>query len=349
MFPFDQSTFADAFTRPGNDPRAWFSIATVMPDQDGQRSVEFDPEYGPLVHCKLHPSNVEVTCRVAGGVAGNGEGEWFPFLASDEVVVGIPEGDENAGCVILGRLNNQIDAFPTLVAGQDPSTNTFAFRRLRTPYVVETASSYLVRSASTGAFLGIDPSGAVTMSNADAAFLSLRADFLGLQNGEGDVLLQLQTEAKEVILQAVGTRLTLGDAASTFATSGTLDFSTSGQVPSGHAVTLEQVVVLMVNFLWLLAGPTGLSTLLKGEATGPTGMFFAGTFPAPLLAALSTWLPLAASPLPATSATPGGALTGPLAPLLALIQTALTTGTTPLSASDVTGLYPGFGRPGMRL
>src|ERR1019366_2087115 len=121
------------------DTRQWVSYGTVSPETPDAKSTTFTKEYGPLVNVKLHPTGIPVVCRVAHEVAGNGEGEWFPFIEGDEVIVLIPEGDETAGCVIMGRLNQEIDFWPTIVAGQDPRLNNFAFRRMRTPYIFETA------------------------------------------------------------------------------------------------------------------------------------------------------------------------------------------------------------------
>ncbi len=61
------------------------------------------------------------------------------------MILAIPEGNERAGCVILGRLCNGIDKFPMKsIAGQDPTTNTFAFSRRRTPKVEEVNGPWLI-------------------------------------------------------------------------------------------------------------------------------------------------------------------------------------------------------------
>jgi hypothetical protein len=336
---------------PGTDTRQWGSYGTVMAENGDQKSVEFTPEYGPLVMVTLHPSNIDVRCRVASQVAGNGEGEWFPFLEGDEVWVEIPQGDENSGCLITARLNNEIDAWPRQVAGMDTTTNTFGFRRLRTPYVVETASSYLVRSASTGAFFGINQEGALTFSNSDNAFLTLNADFLGLQNGDGDVLIQIDVNAGQALMEAKGTKFIVDGSSSTFNTSGTLDLATSGGLANGHAITMEQVVVLLVNYLHFLGGPSGVSTTLKGELTG-VGKLFDPSDPSMtmLSSKMLAWLPAAAAPQPLTPASPGGSLVGVFgAGLIVLMQAALAAGGSPASAIDVLGFFPGFGRPGLRI
>src|SRR5205823_839829 len=147
-----------------------------------------------------------IPCRVAAHVAGNGEGEWYPFVANDEVVVMVPEGDERAGCLIVGRLNNGIDLFPSSVGGQDPTKNAFAFRRLKVPFILETASSHLMISAVTKAFVLLDKTGDITLSNADNAFLALHADMLTLQDGDALAVVQIDTKAKSISLDAQGTK-----------------------------------------------------------------------------------------------------------------------------------------------
>jgi len=300
-----------------SDSRQWISYGTVEIETAGAKSVTFTKEYGPLVNVKLHPSGVPVVCRVAHEVAGNGEGEWFPFLGGDEVIVGIPEGDEKAGCVILGRLNQEIDKFPTMVAGQSTNGNNFAFRRLRVPYIFETSASYLLRSAMTKAFLSIDAVGNITLSNADAAFLALTADFLGFQNGDADTLVQIDIEKKQVTMGANGAQMTLDKALSFLYTQGILQFGTAGNKASWHATSIESVVAVL-NALFIAVGAA------TGGITPLTG--------ATLAAAITTALGA------------GGALQAaavmPVTPFLSMIQAAL-------SQPMVPGTTPGIGAPGL--
>lgn len=260
--PFDAALSAEAFARPGGDTRQWFSFATVDRETPNQPSVRFTKEYGPLVSVTLQPSGVPVVARVAGSVAGNGEAEWFPFLEGDEVLVALGDGDER-NCVIVGRMNQEIDQFPERVAGMDSTKNNFAFRRIRTPYVLETASSYLVRSSATGAFFGIDAQGSVTVSNGDSAFLALRADFLGMQSGDGAVLMQIDVSRSAVVLEGGGARLTVG-ATSTFYSAGTLELGTSGNQAAEHATSVEALAQVLTAFCMAVS------------AVGPV-VFFAGT------------------------------------------------------------------------
>ena len=273
----DPVSIAAALAAPGNDTRQWVSFGTVDPDTDGARSVEFTKEYGPLVNVTLCPSAVPVRCRVAGAHAGNGEGEWHPFVAGDEVLVVIPEGDEMAGCTIVGRLNSEIDQWPQQVAGMDATQNNFGFRRMRFPYVVETSSNYLIRDATTGAFFGLKD-GAVTIGEGDGGYLALSPDFLGFQTSDATTLLQLDVADQQVVAEANGTRLVLDAQNSSLYTRGTLQIGTAGNQAAGHAITLEQLLSILAGLAASIAttGSTPLTgatfgSLVIAGLTAPTG------------------------------------------------------------------------------
>jgi hypothetical protein len=249
---FDASAAGLAFAGPGMDTRLWISNGWVKEEADGAPSVRFtddngDPlPNGPTVAVILQPSMVEVACRVASGIAGVQEGEWFPFLQRDEVIVGIPSGNEMAGPVILGRLNNAIDEWPTEVAGMDTTKNNVAFRRLRTPYAIETASAYLVRSALTGAQFGLDTEGQVIFNDSEGSRFFMGADVVGFSLAGEKASIQLVANGNRIAMTAGETTnfvLTAGE--TTFLTQGTINIGTSGVNGAGHAVTIEQVIVLI--------------------------------------------------------------------------------------------------------
>lgn len=283
--PLDQVSAAMAFSQPGSDPRTWVSYATVSaPAED---SVLFDPELGPLITVDLQPSKVRVRCRVASQCAGNGEGEYNPFVTGDEVIVLIPEGNERAGCVIIGRLNNGIDKFPAeSVAGQDPTANAFAFRRQRTPFIHETSSSYMVRSALSGAFFGFDLQGQLTIRDGTGSALQMGADAIGFQS-EGDppkYVLQIDKTGGRFTLQVDDAVMTLSSSSadpqvSAINTPGTLELSTNANPAAEHVLTTEAFVHLFVLLL----------TAAGTAATPPFTFIPAPPVPAsPLYAALAT-------------------------------------------------------------
>lgn len=329
MTTFDAATMGQALARPGMDPRQWVSYGIVDADAPGHRCVIFKDENGdplksgPLVRVTLQPSGISVVCRVAGLVAGDGEAEWFPFVAGDEVVVVLPEGSERAPPVIVGRLNNGPDAWPTKVAGMDPQANNFAFRRVRTPYVLEVGPSLMFRSAQTGCAFTFSPDGTVFLASGDKHLLVMTADVVALQTGGQEAMLQLDPAHGTAGLYAKSTSLVLSEGASQLLTGGTLGVGTSGNGPLEHATSTEAVVNILASFF------TGWSTILTGIGAVPlTGTSLGATInPAALILLINGALALA-----------GG---GTVAPYLPAIAGALAIPKAP-------GL-PGVGCPGFSL
>jgi hypothetical protein len=303
----------------------WVVNGIVSDDtENGVNAVLFtDPDSGqalpyPMVLVKLVGSGVVVPCRVASFIAGEGESEWYPFVSGDEVLVAIPEGDERAGCAIIGRFNQALDNFPTSVGGNDPTTNTFGFQRMRAPFVLETAASYLLRSALTGSYIGLDTTGAITLTTGDGDYLSLSHDLLGMQTADSACSMQINTTTKQTTFQAKGTSLVLDDQKSAFLSAGTLTLVTSGGgYAPGHAITLEQVVVLIEAFLVSLVPAINAITSSAGV---------------PLTKPLIDTALLAALPLAATS---------PISAFTSAITGALS------EPPDPTGIMPGVGRAGL--
>jgi len=363
----DLALLRQAVKGPGIDTRSWVSYGTIAEDSPDSHSVRFKDEEGlpfpegPLISVLLHPSGIPITCRVAGGVGGIGEADWAPFLQGDEVIIVIPEGNTHAAPVIVGRLNNELDTFPLVVAGQDVTENTFAFRRMRTPFILETSSSYLVRSAVTGAQFGIDQTGQVIFNDGDGSRFFMGADAVGMSTADGSTSMQMLVAEQQIILTAGNVTSFLLDAVSSIlTTSGTLSIGTSGLgvmsglgvVPGGalqHAVTLEQVLSLLINWTILLAGPQG-STTLASElgAAGKLLSTVPSPFPQAFDTALSAMLLLAASPTPSTPTTAGGSyFTWPLTftPIFGGVSAALAAQASG-SSIDPTGFVPGIGRSG---
>lgn len=265
------SALADAMARPGNDPRQWVSFGLV-----DEVPVDFDPDHGPLVSVILKPSEIEVQCRVSMQVGGNGEGEYYPFVEGDEVIVAVPGGNERGGCVIIGRLSNQRTPFPqTSVAGQDPSTNAFGFRRTKAPFINEADGPVMTRQAKSGAFLSLDETGNVTLANGEKSAMQLSADALTIQSGDGKSILQLDITGGRATVQSGDAVLTLAGSNAVPSTSSivvpsVLQFSTAGAPPAEHVMTTEQCVNLVsgiFNVLGAALTATG-ATPLTGASLG---------------------------------------------------------------------------------
>lgn len=338
--PIDQRTIAEAFSGPGNDPRQWISYGRVdgQTEDDPDPCVTFDAS-GPLVKVTLQPSGSPVLARVAAFVAGRGEGSYFPFVEGDEVLVALPEGSERAGPVIIGRLNNEIDTFPSgSVAGQDPTTNSFGFARTRTPWVEERAGPFLVRNALNGALLSLDNAGVVTIRGGDgedgkAVVLQLSHDAAGIQGPSSETsppefLMQLDftgghflVQVKDAILSISGS--TASPEVNTLSVPGSLTIGTIGNAPIEHIATVEGTANVLFHEMTSLAAAItamGGATPLTGASLGaaiaawlgagfPAGIATAAAAPLPstVLAAIVAW---AAAPVQKLTSPAGQSLPG---------------------------------------
>lgn len=259
----DVAGIAAALSRPGIDPRSWVSMGIVEPESTEAKSVQFEETVGPLVSVRLVPGGTVVNCRVSTWMAGNGEAAWYPFVGQDEVVVLIPGGNEREGCVIIGRCNNGIDEWPKVVGGQDTNTNGFGFQRMRVPFIVETASRYMIRSASTNAFMLLDEAGVWTIAGPSApggpaAFFHLGPDFIGLQDANADLVFQLGKDAGkfQCTLKTGEAVLSMGEAStgSGLKIPGTFYVTTSGIPSVEHAISTEAAANILSTFAAVL-GP----------------------------------------------------------------------------------------------
>jgi hypothetical protein len=311
--PLDQSTAAQAFRQPGIDPRQWVSIGLVTAGGQDDDIVVFDEDEGQvLVRVLLEPTKVQVFARVGAQVAGNGEAEYFPFVEGDEVVVVIPEGDERAGAVIISRLNNGIDKFPMQsVAGQDPTTNSFAFRRTRTPFVDERAGPILLRSALTGAMFSIDSSGVITLRDGESSAFQMSPDVIGIQGPSSDdsppeFLMQLNLTDRQFSLQVGDAVLNLSASDATpsainlLQVPNNLALSAGGNASSEHLMTTEAFWHCLQHAMNVIAGAVSG----QGALTGPglAGVLnllgTSGIFPAAIAtAAITPMVPTVAAPI----------------------------------------------------
>lgn len=345
----DNALAAEAFKMPGIDPRQWVSYGTVDAGTAEQPPIIFkdahgNPSpYGPMVMVTLQPTGISVPCRVAGAVAGNGEAEWYPFVPGDEVIVVIPEGDERSGACIIGRLNQELDAWPLIVAGQDTTKNTFGFRRMRTPFIVETAAAYLIRSALTGSQIGIDSEGKVIINDGDQGSLAIGPEAIGMSSGDTESFVTIFPPSKEVYLGA-GTATFLLGSDSKFISQGGISFATLGGSANGSAVTAEQVVAFVINVLAVLASAgsfmSGPLAAASYSSAAPAAM---GTVIGGALTALGGVVPFANPGAPAGNfASLAGLVFGPASPFAIAAAN-------PVAPVDPTGFTMGFSRPGYKL
>jgi phage baseplate assembly protein gpV len=256
----DSANLANLMTRPGTDTRSWVTTGLVAEETSSQKSVRFNDAngnplpYGVLVDVELQPSGLVIPCRVSSSCAGNGEGEWHPFVGGDEVSVLIPDGDERNGGVITGRLSQSFDTFPTTVGGQPTTGNQCAFKRLLAPYVIESGTALIFRVASTGAALTLDQTGNSYLSDGNGNALFLRSDLVSLQLADSNAAVQLDPNTNTITASAGSGNSTLtldgsDSPASQFQSSGTLAVTTLGNPGQNHVITTEAVVNLLNTFL----------------------------------------------------------------------------------------------------
>jgi hypothetical protein len=355
MDEMDIASFRDLFAGPGADTRSWMEYGQVQPNSGNANSVRFDDEdgnplpQGVLVDVKLMPSGIILPCRVGGHVAGLGEAEFSPFGPGDEVLVAIPGGNERNGGVIIQRLTNLSDTFPRTVAGLDATQNNITFKRLRTPYILETAASYLVRSALTGAQIAMDASGNLFFADGEGSLLSISATTVTLQGPGGNALVQIDPEQNNVAIQSNATSLIIDDTnGSRFLSGNSLSLGTLGINPGQHAISLEQVLNLLANLICVLAvqgafdssGPFGTSTWTGGGAEGTLQGVFAALIPGATLP----------DPIASAGGAPGGVLDS--LGLAALLRVALAIPSifgADLPVPIPTPFAPGIGRGGFFL
>lgn len=274
----DMAKMAEALARPGLDTRNFIEEGTVCDGEDAVDFDEVDDLGGPSVWVNLQPSKITIKCRLLQTSAGKGEGEWSPFVEGDHVLVCFPRGTSKNGGIIIGRLNNSIDKFPgTNVAGQDPSGNTFAFKRQRTAFTHEIAGTYTVREATSGSFLTLDATtGNVTLKDGSNGALQLSADLFGYQSGDAKYLLQMDSSGKRFMVQVGDAmlRLAAGDSnprSSTLVSPGPFSVSANAQPAAEHVATTEAVFNILSYFLKALGtanpGPI-LGAVLGGAADG---------------------------------------------------------------------------------
>lgn len=326
---------------PGNDTREWISYATVRGGTgDDDPCVVFEDDQ-PLVQILLHPSLKEARARVGMQVAGDGEADWNPFVPGDELLVAIPEGSERSGCVVLCRLCNSIDKFPSgSVAGQDPRKNAFAFRRSKTPRVDELNGPVLLRSAKTGGLISLDDAGVLTLrggnpDDPDAAQpapgLQMGPDGISMQDASAKFGISIGPTSGALLVLVDDAVLSLsssdGGKPSMIGVPGALAIGTAGNPPLEHATSIEAVVGLELSLLTQIAAAFALIPPSVGGAPG--GLPYA----AALLTLVSTGL--------STVIAQAGVL-NPLS--LAAITAALQA---PKPNTPTGQLAPGVGSPGL--
>ena len=255
--------------------------------------VEFDPERGPVVNVSLQPSRIPVRCRVLMLLGGAGEGEGHPFVAGDEVLVAVPGGDPRGECVILGRLPNKVDAYPTTAGGQDTTKNAVSFRRGAVPRVEEYKGLWSVSSQPSGAFVSVSGEGTVTLRDGSKGALQMSADALSYVSGDAEHYVQLDLGSGQFTVKTGSATLALGQGGSGVLAPGSLAISAGGQPAAEHVATTESVLNLLCYFITAVGaanpGPlsgAGLAAALATVLPGSIAAAAVGPLLPPVAAAL---------------------------------------------------------------
>ncbi|HXQ93760.1 MAG TPA: hypothetical protein VN864_01110 [Thermoplasmata archaeon] len=244
---FDGSDIGQATARAGMDPRQWGSIGVVENPLGGDNPVDFSNGY-PLVTVRLHPSDNPVRCRVAAASAGVGEGEWIPFQAGDEVIVAVTEGDERAGPIIHGRLNNGVDTFPGVVAGLDVTQNNVHAKRTVPNFVWELENGWMILNDPTQAQLSMDASGNWAMMSGEGDYLRIDANGVHVVSESNGFAVQIGGGAQSLIMDPSSGTILLSNG------KGPVMIAAAGAQATDHVLTIEGFCNLMTAWGLVLAG-----------------------------------------------------------------------------------------------
>lgn len=89
----------------GLDDRIWTGLGTVLAAQGGGDHWESHEGQDITVRVELHPSGTVLRCRLGALAAGVGTGAWQVPPVGCEVAVLIPDGEPDAGGIIVATLS----------------------------------------------------------------------------------------------------------------------------------------------------------------------------------------------------------------------------------------------------
>lgn len=264
MGGFDYASQREGAAGPGADTRQWVSNGTVNVATPTAPAVDFTPVSGPLVSVRLHPSDIDVRCRVASFVSRIGETEWHPFAGGDEVVVLLPMGNERSNPIIIGRLNNGVDTFPTTVCGIDVTQNSTTAKKTVANFAWEVSNGWLLRNVETNAQLAMDRTGGWILNSGDLHVLTLNSNgaTLGIAKLQSSINFAPSgkvTIAAGSVVQQNACTLTLDPS------TGNIYGMTQGALPVGHAASIEGMIGLIASSM-SIQGLANSASLIWGEA-----------------------------------------------------------------------------------
>lgn len=112
----DTGRLSHLVARPGIDTRYHLTLAVI-------NEVRVDPQEGVFADLSFLPSEEPETGMMGVPYAGNGFGFYFPLYEDDIVLVALPDGDPNAGPVIISRMWSSADRPMTEIQGAADTQN----------------------------------------------------------------------------------------------------------------------------------------------------------------------------------------------------------------------------------
>ena len=154
----DVARLSRAVQRPGIDPRTWLTMATVTSDPVVEDVDDTSDAGGVFVNVTLMPSGTETTAFLPAQYAGPGFGFYLPVAIDDTVIVVVPDGDPNNGCVITSVMWDP-SAPPPQDAIDHPADVAMIIRKDKTARMKVSGGGNLVLACEDGKVLLGDETG----------------------------------------------------------------------------------------------------------------------------------------------------------------------------------------------
>jgi len=162
----DVARLSRAVQRPGIDPRTWVTMATVTSDPVVEDVDDTSDAGGVFVNVTLMPSGTETTAFLPAQYAGDGFGFYLPVAIDDTVIVVVPDGDPNNGCVITSVMWDP-SAPPPQDAIDHPADVAMIIRPDKTARMKVSGGGNLVLACEDGKVLLGDETGTKPVARKD--------------------------------------------------------------------------------------------------------------------------------------------------------------------------------------
>lgn len=161
----DARRLAGLVRGPGMDTRYHIALAVVD-------AVVVDPREGVFVDIAFMPGEESETALMGVPYAGNGFGFYFPVKQDDVVLVAIPDGDVNAGPVIISKMWCRADPPPAEVASETPVDGAEGMKQPSPDIILRAeagANTRIIVSAGANITLTVEGAGNVNLVVADGS------------------------------------------------------------------------------------------------------------------------------------------------------------------------------------